>query len=275
MRINKFFETRLGTKLYNPSWSWGAYDTTRNRVFLRASANPSREEVLVYNPEWNPSPGHGERLAHLDAIRNGADGFIVVVHFDDPGEKIARFEEIALLVVGGLIERKHRTYALIVSEIPLEQLAELPSNPGVAAEDVVAVLGQKGLRNTVRQALVDARLGQGRFRTDVLALWKKRCAVTGVVTTQAVRASHIKPWRESSNAERIDPLNGLPLVATIDALFDSGLITFEKSGEIRISSKLIPEDVRRLSLRGLRLAHAPPSKTAKYLEFHAKRRFRA
>jgi putative restriction endonuclease len=38
-----------------------------------------------------------------------------------------------------------------------------------------------------------------------------------------LRASHIKPWSDCSNRERLDPLNGLLLVAHIDALFDNGL----------------------------------------------------
>ncbi|QGQ27026.1 HNH endonuclease [Gimesia benthica] len=76
--------------------------------------------------------------------------------------------------------------------------------------------------STTKEQLILARVGQGQFRKGVLALWNDRCAVTG--TTFAVRASHIKPWRDCSDDERIDPNNGLPLVATLDALFDSYLI---------------------------------------------------
>lgn len=40
------------------------------------------------------------------------------------------------------------------------------------------------------------------------------------------QASHAKPWRTSSDQERLDPHNGLPLIATLGVLFDRGLIGF-------------------------------------------------
>ncbi|MGO7165362.1 HNH endonuclease, partial [Rhizobium johnstonii] len=64
----------------------------------------------------------------------------------------------------------------------------------------------------------------------MLAQWHGRCAVTSCNLPAVLRASHIVPWREASNAERLDPENGLPLVATLDALFDVGLISFDDQG---------------------------------------------
>jgi hypothetical protein len=58
--------------------------------------------------------------------------------------------------------------------------------------------------------------------------WEKRCTVTCCATLETIRASHIKPWWMATNEERLDPGNGLPLVATVDTLFDAGLITFRK-----------------------------------------------
>ena len=70
----------------------------------------------------------------------------------------------------------------------------------------------KGVLQTVKQTLVDARQGQGKFRRDVLRHWDYECTVTGVAETAVIQASHIKSWKDSSNEERLDPLNGLPLV---------------------------------------------------------------
>ena len=58
---------------------------------------------------------------------------------------------------------------------------------------------------TTRQRLVEARLGQGRFRRQVLEKWHRRCVVSGCTLEDILRASHIKPWRESNNDERLDP----------------------------------------------------------------------
>lgn len=86
----------------------------------------------------------------------------------------------------------------------------------------------------------------------MLASWGNCCAVTGVTSPEVIRASHIKPWRDSDNAERLDPYNGLPLVATWDALFDAGLITFTASGDMRGSPMLPDEDRRKLAITGMR-----------------------
>jgi len=52
-------------------------------------------------------------------------------------------------------------------------------------------------------------------------------------------ASHIKPWRLCETAEeRTSVSNGLLLVPTLDRLFDRGLITFDESFKIRISSQI-------------------------------------
>ena len=47
-------------------------------------------------------------------------------------------------------------------------------------------------------------------------------------------ASHIKPWRDATDAERLDGSNGLLLSPHIDHLFDEGYITFASSQELVI-----------------------------------------
>ena len=71
---------------------------------------------------------------------------------------------------------------------------------------------------TTRKALIDARLGQGQFRADVEKLWKSACAVTGRGIAAVLRASHIKPWSQSANKERLDPENGILLAVHIEMM---------------------------------------------------------
>ena len=87
---------------------------------------------------------------------------------------------------------------------------------------------------TEKEALVLARRGQGRFRREVAKI-EQRCRVTLVEREEHLRASHCKPWRDSSNEERLDGENGLLLTPTIDHLFDRGFISFEGGGELLIS----------------------------------------
>lgn len=84
---------------------------------------------------------------------------------------------------------------------------------------------------TERDVLAKARIGQGKFRSDLVANWRKGevCALTGLAVPELLIASHIKPWRESSNEERLDPMNGLLLAAHADKLFDRYLLSFEES----------------------------------------------
>jgi len=89
---------------------------------------------------------------------------------------------------------------------------------------------------TFREQLVRARRGQGVFRANVL-LREESCRVTGVAEPRHLNASHIKPWRDASDAERLDGANGLLLSPHIDHLFDEGYITFSVSQEL----VLVPE----------------------------------
>lgn len=120
---------------------------------------------------------------------------------------------------------------------------------------------------TDRATLVMARLGQGKYRKELLALWDGKCAVTGCAASEVLRASHAKPWRISDNGERLDPHNGLPLVANLDALFDAGLIGFDNDGKMRISKQL---KEGKMLLDGIprHLRNPPNEQQARYLAEH-------
>jgi hypothetical protein len=87
---------------------------------------------------------------------------------------------------------------------------------------------------TDREAIVRARVGQGLFKERVLQI-EKSCRITGVDNLSHLVASHCKPWRDSSNEERLNGENGLLLTPSIDHLFDRGFIGFEDSGDLIIS----------------------------------------
>lgn len=103
------------------------------------------------------------------------------------------------------------------------------------------------LDETERETLVQARRGQGRFRQNVFVV-EKCCRVTKVYRPEHLRASHTKPWRESSNDERLDGENGLLLTPSIDHLFDRGFITFDETGELLISPAAHRDSVARMGV---------------------------
>ncbi len=100
---------------------------------------------------------------------------------------------------------------------------------------------------TSRKALVDARLGHGRFRSQLIGYWRG-CAVTGCAEIDLLIASHIVPWAGATNKQRLDPYNGLLLTPNLDALFDRHMISFKDDGTILISNNLNTVTRRLLGL---------------------------
>ena len=87
---------------------------------------------------------------------------------------------------------------------------------------------------TDREAIIRARKGQGLFKERVSRI-ETRCRITGVENPVHLVASHCKPWRDSTNEERLNGENGLLLTPSIDHLFDRGFIGFEDNGRLIIS----------------------------------------
>ena len=121
-------------------------------------------------------------------------------------------------------------------------------------------------KRTEIETLIKARQGQGSFRQKLLKLYPI-CPLTDLDVQSLLIASHIKPWSVCNNNERLDPFNGLMLAPNIDALFDSGLITFETDGTIKISPKIDLENQKRLGIfPDMQLKIEPESE--KYFEYH-------
>ena len=115
----------------------------------------------------------------------------------------------------------------------------LPNEPLAEFERLV----REAPSTTEVERLRKERIGQDVFRRALLNYWEDACAVTGVKNSTLLRASHIIPWaRCESDEERLNVHNGLLLVATLDAAFDAGLVSFADDGSILISGKLSVAD---------------------------------
>lgn len=97
---------------------------------------------------------------------------------------------------------------------------------GSLAEDLLDMVPDSG---TEQATMVLARLGQGKFREGVIEAWKigEKCPLTKIDVRELLVASHIKPWSECNDVERLDPANGLLLATHVDKLFDKHLASFE------------------------------------------------
>lgn len=120
---------------------------------------------------------------------------------------------------------------------------------------------------TTAKTEIETRLGQGKYRKDLIALWRK-CAVTEFERVDLLIASHIKPWNQSTDSERIDPFNGLLLTPTLDKLFDRGYISFTDDGSLIISPLLGERDISLLGINSSMKLYKVEARCLPYLKFH-------
>ncbi|UMQ42170.1 HNH endonuclease [Chryseobacterium sp. Y16C] len=98
-------------------------------------------------------------------------------------------------------------------------------------------INSKEISKTQKELLMKARIGQGKFRKDLIDLWGK-CSVSQFEKVEFLVASHILPWKIATDVERLSKYNGLLLQPNIDKLFDKGFISFDDDGSIILSYKI-------------------------------------
>lgn len=127
----------------------------------------------------------------------------------------------------------------------------------------------RALPRTQKEAVIQSRLGQGQFRRKLLRHWGC-CSVTKCSEPKELLvASHIKPWRKSTNAERLDVNNGFLLLPNLDKLFDNGLISFSDKGKIMISRKLSKPTWKFFGIhKEMKLIREISPDQGKYLDYH-------
>ncbi len=128
------------------------------------------------------------------------------------------------------------------------------------------------IASTEAQKIQMIRTAQSKYRRDSLEFWGNKCAVTGVDNASWLVASHIKPWRESSDQESIDVNNSLILTPNYDKLFDRGVISFDSStGKIILpekESRSMWNNLNRMGVDGSQSLSFVSDKTKEYLDYH-------
>lgn len=194
--------------------------------------------------------GLGEKTAFYEAIKYRRNFLLSV--YDTLDNDVAK----------GILEEHIEEFDAI-----LEYASELVDDSDVFF--FLGALNNPYLESTSKKEMLDIRVGQYRFRKLVMSYWENKCAVTGI--RHFLTAGHIKPWRDSDNAERLDVFNGLSLSPVYDKAFDKGLISFGNDGQIIISKKLEAE----ASLLGISPADKLSGKLnflhQKYLTWHRER----
>ena len=135
--------------------------------------------------------------------------------------------------------------------------------------EIKKVKNNSTLTRTERDAIVKSRVGQGLFRQRLIEHWGG-CSITEFCMFDCLIASHIKPWKDSTNEERLSVYNGLLLLPNYDKLFDRGYISFDMEGKI-IYSRFFPCLNRKLlgMDNSIQLTHVSPQHKV-FLEYHNK-----
>ena len=128
------------------------------------------------------------------------------------------------------------------------------------------------IAETESEAKMKIRRGQQKFRKNLMPLWNNICPLCGIRLEPLLRASHAKPWKDSSDAERLDPYNGVLLCCNHDALYDKGLISFDGQGRLHISKQISEEEYAMYGLaKTVKIPVHPENKP--YFKWHKKNVF--
>lgn len=124
------------------------------------------------------------------------------------------------------------------------------------------------ITQTEKNQIITARIGQGYFRRSLISECPY-CPITLVDDSNLLIASHIKPWRNSNNQERLNPKNGILLTPTYDHLFDKGYISFRGDKTLIVSRKISEENIQRLKLVPNQVIQNLPIRgREEFLEYH-------
>lgn len=234
LAINKI--NQIGISTFNPSTG---YD-----LFYNEKRYPPKEVIRIANEIAN-----GDELIHFGG-GDETNNFLINLGFTIVLKDT--YEIIDLYYT----KKKKQGINAIIGTIKRKAV------PAINPEEIEA----NTLTTTEREQLVKARIGQSDFKRKLLEK-ECKCLLCGVTDKNFLIASHIKPWYQSSNEERLDLDNGFLLCPNHDALFDKGFITFDNFGNIIISDLLNDQTKMFLNVKDTMKIDVN-EENHKYLEWH-------
>ncbi len=128
-----------------------------------------------------------------------------------------------------------------------------------------------------REAIVQVRVNQVRFRRAILASYSATCCISGLHHEKLIVASHIVPWSVDKK-NRLNPQNGLCLSALHDKAYDQGLLTVLPNYTVHIAKELRTSDADKFLNKAISTFHGQrirmPERfrpAPEFLEIHARR----
>lgn len=201
-----------------------------------------------------------DRYSPIQANGHGNQGAYLAEISEALAERLLRLAEPGLLVLLGAVRQPAGDSVVVADPLPLLEWEDRLQSQ---------IENRLSIPETTRKALIHARRGQGRFKEEVARI-ERACRITQVRNPLHLIASHIKPWREASDEERLAGSNGLLLTPTIDHLFDRGYISFGDEGDVLISPVADHEALTRMGVPCDRILQAGKfnSDQKHFLEYH-------
>ncbi len=209
-------------------------------------------------------------LALRDHLKNGKRVFL----FKAEGKGFARFESELKFYDADYFETHDTSGAIRIAIrfffLRKEAVLKIESNlfdlPQISADGIVPARNIPNV--TERRGLVTSRVGQGAYRKSIIHRWEYKCAVTGFEKPEILVASHIHPWRDANDDERLDVNNGILLSPVYDALFDRHLITFDEKGRIKLSDLIESHAYQKIGVTGKEVINSFSLENHLYLDKH-------
>lgn len=286
--LNNFkLNANFYTTPYQLACQLGLYHESNNRYFPKFTYQPTQDEVIDYLRNWiihysvpnpytrgfdnlQPISIHSELCRRLLQSRRPLNWIditnqifnIVIGNEDILRNSISTHSSVLTISEGMIMLKDDKTYDDLVEYLDVDILidrndkeyffdlflAPLRDLKDFILEEEIVILPQiREITQTEKKQIISARIGQGIFRRNLI-IDCSFCPITGIDDTNLLIASHIKPWRVSSNAERINHKNGILLTPTFDMLFDTGRISFTDDKELIISRLISEENRARLNL---------------------------
>ena len=227
----------------------------------------------------------------------GDDGWCVNVDYHElikqirPKDNMAVISQFLPEKYSPLQENGNGNQGVYLTSVPAELAKTLLNLIGKEAESIIAnfsaeeieekqsleiekeIQQNTSLQSTEKTQLSKSRRGQGIFRTNLERI-EKSCRITGLDAKEHLVASHIKPWRDCTNFERLDGYNGLLLSPHVDRLFDKGYITFNANGDLLISQLTNQDVLKKWQIDGVKNVGAFNEKQQIYLLYHREHIFK-
>lgn len=141
--------------------------------------------------------------------------------------------------------------------------------PAVIREEEERIESDQTKSSNLKFNLIASRIGQGKFRNEVLERFLNSCAISQIDQSEILEACHIKPWINSTDDEKLDKYNGILLNRNLHKLFDLGFITIDYDYNV-ICSQFVTDKVKREMKPISNEMKLILKKSEDYIDFHRK-----